>query len=222
MAKLLIVDDEKKIVEALREYAQFEGFEAETAEDGFDALQKAKNNAYDFIIMDIMMPKLDGFSAVKKIREFSNVPVLMLSARGEEYDKLHGFDLGIDDYVVKPFSPRELMARVRAILKRGESKRDTKLVFEGLVIDEAARNVFADGQKLNLTPKEYELLFYLLRNRGIAVSREQILTEVWGYDYFGDDRTIDSHIRMLRGNLGVYEKFIVTLRGHGYKFEAEV
>lgn len=218
--RLLIVDDESGIREILREYAQNEGYTVVEAEDGKAAIAKAQIGEYTAIVLDVMMPEVDGWTVLREIRRTNKVPVLMLSARGEEYDKLHGFDIGIDDYVVKPFSPRELMARVKAILKRGESKKETKLEFEGLLIDEAARNVFADGQKLSLTPKEYELLFYLVRNRGIAVSREQILTEVWGYDYFGDDRTIDSHIRMLRGNLGVYEKFVVTLRGHGYKFEA--
>lgn len=219
MQKILIVDDEIKIREVLKEYAIFEGFDTDVAENGFEAVQKAKENDYDIILMDVMMPKLDGFSAVKKIKETKDVKILMLSARGEEYDKLFGFEIGVDDYVVKPFSPKEVMARIKAILKRGKNQ-STDLIFEGLKIDEAGRNVFVDNEKINLTPKEYELLFYLVRNRGIAIARDKLLSEVWGYDYFGDDRTIDTHIKMLRNNLGKYEKFIVTLRGLGYKFEA--
>lgn len=220
MAKLLIVDDEIKIREVLKEYAEFEGYECEMCEDGMQAVKLCRDNNYDLIIMDVMMPKLDGFSAVKKIKETKDVRVLMLSARGEEYDKLFGFELGIDDYVVKPFSPKEVMARVKAIIKRQVGNVNGCLEFEGLKVDEAGRNVYVNSNKVSLTPKEFDLLFYLVRNRGLAVSREQLLSEVWGYDYFGDDRTIDTHIKMLRNSLGEYEKFIVTLRGHGYKFEA--
>lgn len=222
MYKILIVDDEEMIREALKEYAEFEGFEVDMAADGFEAVAKCRKNDYDLVIMDIMMPKLDGFSAVKKIKEEKDVKVLMLSARGEEYDKLFSFEIGADDYVVKPFSPKEVMARIKAIIRRGAGAVGVKpevLNFEGLSIDEAGRNVLSDGKKLSLTPKEYDLLFYLVRNRGIAVSREKILSEVWGYDFYGDDRTIDTHIKMLRNNLGAYGKFIVTLRGLGYKFE---
>ncbi len=222
MSKLLIVDDEENIIMVLKEYALFEGFEVETASNGFEAIETAKNKNIDLIIMDIMMEKLDGFTAVKKIKEFKDIPVIMLSARAEEYDKLFSFELGVDDYIVKPFSPKEVMARAKAILRRSEQhnpNENTVLEFEGLKIDEAGRNVFVDGEKVNLTPKEYDLLFYLVRNRGIALSREKLLSEIWGYDYFGDDRTIDTHIKMLRNSIGEYSKFIFTLRGLGYKFE---
>ena len=224
MQKLLIVDDEIKIVEVLREYAEFEHYLVDSACNGMEAIQKCAQNVYDLVIMDIMMPKLDGFSAVKEIRKTSDVPVIMLSARSEEYDKLFGFELGIDDYVVKPFSPKEVMARVTAILKRGKSaKSDLErdiLTFEGLQIDIAGRNVLVNGQKAELTPKEYELLFYMVKNSGIALSREKLLQDVWGFEFYGDDRTVDTHIKMLRSNLKEYRKFIITLRSLGYKFEA--
>ena len=224
MYKILIVDDEEKIREVLAEYAEFEGFESDQAADGMEAVNKCKNNDYDIILMDIMMPKLDGYSAVKEIRKFKDIPVIMLSARGEEYDKLFGFEIGADDYVVKPFSPKEVMARVNAVLKRNNQSKNNKNVnsavkFEGLEIDMLGRNVFVDGQKAELTPKEYELLFYMVNNKGIALSREKLLSDVWGYDFYGDDRTVDTHIKMLRSNLKEYRKFIVTLRGMGYKFE---
>lgn len=220
MAKILVVDDEIKIQEVLREYAEFEGHEVDTASDGMEAVKLAKENEYDLIIMDIMMPKLDGFSAVKEIKKTKDIPVLMLSARSEEYDKLFAFELSVDDYVTKPFSPKEVMARIGAILRRHE-KSTGSLNFEGLEIDEAGRNVVVDGEKVSMTPKEYELLFYLVRNRGIAVSREKLLTDVWGFDFFGDDRTVDTHIKMLRSSLGKYRDRIVTLRGLGYKFEEQ-
>ena len=218
MAKLLIVDDEVKIREVLREYALFDGYEADEAADGMEAVLKAKDNKYDLIIMDVMMPRLDGYSAVKEIRKSLDTPVLMLSARVEEYDKLFGFEIGVDDYVTKPFSPKEVMARVSAILKRGRQK-SRAIKSDGLEIDVAGRNVFVDGAKAEMTPKEYELLFYLAENAGIAVSREKLLTDVWGYDFFGDDRTVDTHIKMLRASLGPYRDKIVTLRGLGYKLE---
>lgn len=226
MYKILVVDDEENIREVIREYAEFEGHEVDEACDGMEAVEKAKAKDYDIIIMDIMMPRLDGYLACKEIRKFKQTPVLMLSARGEEYDKLFGFELGIDDYVVKPFSPKEVMARVNAIIKRNAVSAAASGVhsdiekFEGLEINFASRNVFIDGEKANLTPKEYDLLFFLVRNKNIALSRNKLLEEVWGYDFFGDDRTIDTHIKMLRNNLGPYRKFIVTLRGLGYKFEA--
>lgn len=223
MYKILIVDDEQKIREVLREYAEYEGHSVTEAVDGMQAVELAKSEDFDIIIMDVMMPRLDGFSACKEIRKFKQVPVLMLSARGEEYDKLFGFEIGIDDYVVKPFSPKEVLARINAIIKRNKpveaaAKTD---VFEGLEINYTARTVTINGQKANLTPKEYDLLFYLVRNKGIALSRDKLLEDVWGYDFFGDDRTIDTHIKMLRNSLGEYRKFIVTLRGMGYKFEVE-
>ncbi len=223
MYKILIADDEQKIREVIREYAEFEGHEVSEAVDGMQTVEMAKNEDFDIIILDVMMPKLDGFSACKEIRKFKNTPVLMLSARGEEYDKLFGFEIGADDYVVKPFSPKEVLARVNAIIKRNSPSAvpsDT-VKFEGLEINFTARSVSIDGVRASLTPKEYDLLFYLVRNKNIALSRDKLLAEVWGYDFFGDDRTIDTHIKMLRNNLGEYRKFIVTLRGMGYKFEVQ-
>lgn len=219
MARLLIVDDEAKIREVLRLYAEFEGHDCVEAEDGMQAVKLARDNNFDVIIMDVMMPKLDGYYAVKEIRKFSQVPVIMLSARTEEYDRLFGFEVGVDDYVVKPFSPKEVMARVAALLKRVNPGKGATIVFEGLEIDIPGRNVYVDGKKVNMTPKEYELLFYLAQNRGIAISREQLLSNVWGYDFYGDDRTVDTHIKMLRSSLGRYREKIVTLRGLGYKME---
>lgn len=221
--KVLIVDDEEMIRAVLREYIEFEGGEADEAQDGMEAVKKARENDYDIILMDVMMPKLDGFSAVKEIRKFKNTPVIMLSARGEEYDKLFGFEIGSDDYVTKPFSPKEVMARIHAVINRSQGaaspKRDV-YEFEGLKIDMVGRNVYVDGERAELTPKEYELLFYFVENRGVALTRERLLNQVWGYDFYGDDRTVDTHVKMLRGNLKEYRKFIVTLRGLGYKFEA--
>ena len=219
--RLLIVDDEKMIRNVVREYAEFEGFETVEAEDGMEAVEICRKEDFDCIVMDIMMPRLDGYSAVKEIHKTKQIPVIMLSARGEEYDKLFGFEIGVDDYVVKPFSPTELMARIRAVLKRSSAKSPAadKLVFEGLEINMTGREVLVDGVPASLTPKEYDLLFYLVRNKGIALSREKLLEEVWGYDFYGDDRTVDTHIKMLRNSLGEYRKFIVTLRGMGYKFD---
>ena len=222
--KLLIVDDEMKIRTIIRKYAEFDGFDVEEASDGMQAVSMCKLNSYDLLIVDVMMPELDGFSAVREIRKFSNVPVLMLSARGEEYDRIHGFEIGIDDYVVKPFSPKELMMRVQAILNRVQRSAFQNAAdvfnFEGLSVNFSARVVSIDGNRVNLSPKEYELLFYLVKNRNIALSREKLLCDVWGYDFYGDDRTVDTHIKMLRNNLGAYRDMIITLRGFGYKFEA--
>ena len=224
MAKLLVVDDEKGIREVIREYSEFNGHEVTEAEDGMTAVGFCKLNEYDLIVMDIMMPRLDGYSACKEIRKISNVPIIMLSARGEEYDKLFGFELGIDDYVVKPFSPKELMARINAVLSRNASREsDTPQVlkFDGLEIDIPGRTVTVDGERIELNPKEYDLLFYLVENKNIALSRDRLLSDIWGYDFFGDDRTIDTHIKNLRNNLGNYRDYIVTMRGVGYKFEAK-
>ena len=221
--KILIVDDEEMIRAVLREYIEFEGGEADEACDGMDAVKMARENNYDVILMDVMMPRLDGFSAVKEIRKFKQTPVIMLSARGEEYDKLFGFEIGSDDYVTKPFSPKEVMARIHAVMKRGKPVREGDgqiYEFEGLRIDMAGRSVTVDGEKAELTPKEYELLFYFVQNNGVALTRERLLNKVGGYDFYGDDRTVDTHVKMLRGNLKEYRKFIVTLRGLGYKFEA--
>lgn len=222
--RVLIVDDEAMIRNVLKEYVEFEGNEAFEASDGMQAVKLCKENDYDIILMDVMMPMLDGFSAVKEIHKSKDIPVIMLSARGEEYDKLFGFEMGADDYVTKPFSPKEVMARIAAVTKRHKAgaagqKREIEK-FEGLEIDMKGRNVYVDRQKLELTPKEYELLFYLVKNKGIALSREKLLSDVWGFDFYGDDRTVDTHIKMLRSNLKEYRKFIVTLRGLGYKFEA--
>lgn len=227
MYRILVVDDEENIREVIKEYAEFEGHEVSEACDGMQAIEMVKNNDYDIIIMDVMMPRLDGYSASKEIRKIKQIPVLMLSARGEEYDKLFGFEIGIDDYVVKPFSPKEVMARVNAIVKRNSSAQapaapaPETVKFGGLEINFTSRDVYIDGVKANLTPKEYDLLFYLVRNKNIALTRNKLLEEVWGYDFFGDDRTIDTHIKMLRNNLGPYRNYIVTLRGMGYKFEAD-
>lgn len=221
MAKILVVDDEIKIREIIKEYAEFEGYEVAQAEDGMQAVEMVKNQDFDIIIMDVMMPKLDGYSACKEIRKIKQIPVIMLSARGEEYDKLFGFEIGVDDYVVKPFSPKELMARIRAVLNRASASQRTEDVirYEGLEINFTAREVKIDGKKVSMTPKEYDLLFYLVKNMNIALSREKLLEEVWGFDFYGDDRTVDTHIKMLRNSLGKYRNLIVTLRGMGYKFE---
>ena len=215
MAKILVVDDEIKIREIIKEYAEFEGYEVAQAEDGMQAVEMVKNQDFD------MMPKLDGYSACKEIRKIKQIPVIMLSARGEEYDKLFGFEIGVDDYVVKPFSPKELMARIRAVLNRASASQRTEDVirYEGLEINFTAREVKIDGKKVSMTPKEYDLLFYLVKNMNIALSREKLLEEVWGFDFYGDDRTVDTHIKMLRNSLGKYRNLIVTLRGMGYKFE---
>ena len=226
MYTILVVDDEEKIRALIRKYAEFEGNTVAEAANGMEAVRLVRENPqiYDIIVMDVMMPELDGFSAVAEIRKVTSVPVLMLSARGEEYDKIHGFELGIDDYVVKPFSPKELMMRIHAILKRtqistgAEAKHDV-LRFEGLVIDFTGRIVTVDDQRIDLSPKEYDLLFYMARNKDIALTREKLISNVWGYDFYGDDRTLDTHIKLLRKSLGPYSRFIVTLRGVGYRFE---
>ncbi len=225
MAHILIVDDEANIRRVVREYAEFEGYEVTEAENGMEAVNLCHENDYDLIIMDVMMPRLDGYSACKEIHKTKQIPVIMLSARGEEYDKLFGFEIGVDDYVVKPFSPKELMARVKVVLKRSAQSiaaaAPDKYVFEGLEVNISGREVYVNGQKAAMTPKEYDLLFFLVKNRNIALSRDKLLEEVWGYDFFGDDRTVDTHIKMLRNSLGEYRRFIVTLRGMGYKFEAD-
>ena len=225
MSKLLITDDEFRIRELIKKYALYEGHEVDEAENGEQAVLKCRNNTYDLIIMDIMMPVMDGFEAVAQIRRFSTTPIIMLSARGEEYDRLTGFESGVDDYVVKPFSPKELMMRVSAVLRRtgGADASDPKniFVYKGLSIDFAARVVTVDGERIQLTPREYELLFYMVNNKGLALTREQLISKVWGYDFYGDDRTLDTHIKLLRKSLGDYAPLIVTLRGVGYRFEAK-
>ena len=225
MSKLLVVDDEFRIRQIIRKYAEFEGHTVEEAVDGMQAIEVCRRQSFDLIIMDVMMPELDGFSACREIRKFSSTPIIMLSARGEEYDKIHGFELGSDAYVVKPFSPKEPMMRVNAVIKRTNGKADgdtaKKDVFEyqGLVVDFSARIVSIDGKRVEMTPKEYELFFYMVKNKGLALTREKLISEVWGYDFFGDERTLDTHIKLLRKSLGEYSKCIVTLRGVGYRFE---
>ncbi|KXO14765.1 putative transcriptional regulatory protein ResD [Clostridiales bacterium KA00134] len=223
MFKILVVDDEAKIREVIKTYAEFEGHEVTQACDGIEAVELCKNNDYDVIVMDIMMPRLDGFSAYKEIKKIKNIPVLMLSARGEEFDKLFGFEIGIDDYVVKPFSPKELMARLKVIVSRNKKTIDNEILkFEGLEIDLDGRVVFVDGKKVDMTPKEYDLLTFLVKNENIALSRDKLLNKVWGYDFYGDDRTVDTHIKMLRNSIKEYRKFIVTVRGIGYKFDTRI
>ena len=221
MAKLLIADDEPKIRELIAKYAIHEGHTVRQAENGEEAVELCRLEDFDLVILDVMMPVMDGFSACREIRREKNVPVLMLSARGEEYDRIHGFELGVDDYVVKPFSPKELMLRVQAILRRGTSAPHQQMQSQGLRVDESARLVYVDGTRIKLPPKQYDLLVYLMHNKGLALSREQLLTHVWGYEYFGDDRTLDTHMKLLRKELGPYAEKIVTLRGVGYRFEEE-
>ncbi|MBQ3183261.1 MAG: response regulator transcription factor [Clostridia bacterium] len=221
MYNILICDDELMIRKLIRKYAEFEGHSVDEASNGMEAVAKCRNNSYDLVIMDIMMPELDGFSACREIRKSSSLPIIMLSARGEEYDRINGFELGVDDYVVKPFSPKELMLRINAIMKRtaGSESKNEIIEIEGLTADLTARTVTIDGERVDMSPKEYDLFFYMLRNRNIALTREKLITEVWGYDFYGDDRTLDTHIKLLRKSLGKYSKLIVTLRGVGYRFE---
>ncbi len=227
MDRILVVDDEARIRSMIRKYAEFEGYEVIEAGDGMEAVNLCRRQEFDIIIMDIMMPELDGFSACREIRKKSSVPIIMLSARSEEYDRINGFEIGVDDYVVKPFSPRELMLRVEAVLKRvrrgAEAVRSKNEVVRldngGLVVDLTAHIVTVDGVRADLSPKEYLLLFYLLRNKNIALSREKLMSEVWGYDFYGDARTLDTHIKLLRKSLGKYSEHIVTVRGVGYRFE---
>ena len=228
MYHLLIVDDEVRIRSIIKKYAEFEGHTVTEAADGMEAVHLVRNTKFDIVIMDIMMPELDGFSACREIRKVSDVPIIMLSARGEEYDKINGFELGIDDYVVKPFSPKELMLRIEAVMKRIKRRESDKARKEnvvisldggGLVADVTARIVYIDGARVDMSPKEYDLFFYMLENKNIALSREKLISDVWGYDFFGDVRTLDTHIKLLRRSLGRYSRMIVTLRGVGYRFE---
>ncbi len=231
MYHILVVDDEVRIRSIIRKYAEFEGHTVTEAGDGMEAVLLCRSNTYDCIIMDIMMPELDGFSACREIRKISQTPIIMLSARGEEYDKINGFELGIDDYVMKPFSPKELMLRVGAIMKRltpaqpsvGGQKPNVIVELDGggLVADLTARLVYIRGERVEMSPKEYDLFFFMLSNRNIALSREKLICEVWGYDFYGDARTLDTHIKLLRKSLGEYSKYIVTLRGVGYRFEGQ-
>ncbi len=216
--KLLIVDDEKLIRDVIKTYAEIENYETLEAEDGFQALEIVKKEKIDLIVLDIMMPKMDGMTFLEEIKKDKNIPVIILSARNEEYDKLRGFDLGTDDYLTKPFSPKELLARIKAILKRSGKMIPNNYEYKGLKIDYPARSVYIDNEEVKLTLKEYELLCYFVTNENIALSRNQLLNKIWGYDFYGDDRTIDTHVKMLRNNLGKYRDLIVTVRGVGYKF----
>lgn len=228
MKKILVVDDEEKIRLIIKKYGEFEGYVIKEAADGMEAIELCRSEDFDLVIMDVMMPELDGFSACREIKKIKDIPVIMLSARGEEYDRIHGFESGVDDYVVKPFSPKELMMRVNVVISRHSAIKDKETraeehdiyKVEGLEVDFTGRVVTVDGEKAVMTPKEYDLLFYMVRNRGIALTREKLITEVWGYDYYGDDRTLDTHIKLLRGNLGKYRNYIVTLRNVGYRFES--
>ena len=228
MYHILVVDDESRIRSIIKKYAEFEGHTVTEAGDGMEAVVLCRKETFDLIIMDIMMPELDGFSACREIRKITQTPIIMLSARGEEYDKINGFELGIDDYVVKPFSPKELMLRIEAVMKRvrrnpTEKKKKENVIISldngGLRADVTARLVFIDGERVDMSPKEYDLFFYMLDNRNVALSREKLISDVWGYDFFGDVRTLDTHIKLLRKSLGRYAELIVTLRGVGYRFE---
>ena len=222
VSTILLVDDDPKIRDIIKEYMAIGDFTLLEASDGLEALKRVEENLIDLIVLDVMMPKLDGWQTLREIRKSHRIPVIMLSARGEEYDKLLGFEMGVDDYVVKPFSPRELLARIKAVLARATTPvtdSDSKLIFDGLILDANARTVDREGERLSLTPKEYELLYFLMQNPRHAFSREQLLSAVWGYDFYGDDRTVDTHIKMLREHLGDYRNFIVTVWGVGYKFE---
>ena len=216
--RVLVVDDEELIRDVIKEYLVLENYEVYEAENGLEAIELVKNNNFDIIIMDIMMPKMDGYTACKEIKKIKDIPFIMLSARGEEYDKLIGFDLGIDDYVTKPFSPKELVARIKAVTKRKDNESSV-YVIEGIKLDNIAHDVYIDGEKIYLTPKEYDLLKYFIDNKNIALSREKLLSTIWGYDFYGDDRTIDTHVKTLRKHLGKYKNMVVTVRGMGYKFQ---
>lgn len=228
MYRILMVDDEEKIRAFVKKYAAFEGHEVTEAGNGMEAVEICKTKDFDIIIMDIMMPELDGFSACREIRKTKSTPIIMLSARGEEYDRINGFETGIDDYVVKPFSPKELMLRVDAIMRRvnaakapAEESENDVFTCEGLTVDFTARLVYIDGGRIDMSPKEYDLLLYMVKNKGVALTRNRLIEEIWGYEYDGDDRTLDTHIKLMRRNLGDYARFIVTLRGVGYRFETD-
>jgi len=232
MYNILVVDDEEMIRRMIAKSAVREGHTVTEAGDGIQAIELCRNGSFDVMIIDIMMPELDGFSACREIRKFSSIPIIMLSARGEEYDKINGFEIGIDDYVVKPFSPKELMLRINALMKRASGRAAAEVPVQpknevielangGLKADLSARIVYVDGKRAEMTPKEYDLFFYMLKNKNIALTRERLISEVWGYDYFGDDRTLDTHIKLLRKSLGRYADYVVTLRGVGYRFDAE-
>lgn len=221
MEKILVVDDEENIRAIIRKYGAFEGYEVAEACDGMQAIDMVKANDFDVVILDVMMPELDGFSTCNEIKKLKDVPVIMLSARGEEYDRIHGFEVGVDDYVVKPFSPKELMMRVNVVIgrKQGTTAKTDIFEYETLKINFTARTVEIDSKRVDMSPKEYDLLFYFVKNRNIALSREKLINEVWGYDYYGDERTLDTHIKQLRNSLAQYRDCLITLRGVGYRFD---
>ncbi len=216
---ILVVDDEQLLRNVIKEYLESINLKVYEAENGIEALKVFKEENIDLIILDIMMPKMDGYETIKEIRKTSNVPVIMLTAKSEELDKLNSFNLGVDDYVTKPFSPKELVARVKAILKRSGVKEE--YTYKTLRIDYKGRKVTINNKEISLTPKEYELLTYFIKNEGIALSREQLLNVIWGYDFYGDDRTVDTHIKMLRHSLKEYKDLIKTVRSVGYKYETK-
>ena len=216
---ILIVDDETLIREVIKEYCLKENYNVYEASNGIEAVDYVKNKDIDLIIMDIMMPKMDGYSSIKEIKKIKDIPCLVLSARKEEFDKLAGFELGIDDYMTKPFSPKELIARIKAILKRTNNTCKSEYIYKNLKLDILGRTLYINNKEINITPKEFDLFLYMLENKGIALSRESLLTNVWGYDFYGDDRTVDTHIKMLRKNLGEYRNLIKTVRAVGYKYE---
>lgn len=219
--KILIIDDEEMIREVIKEYSEDAGYQTDEAENGKIALEKINKNTYDLLILDIMMPEMDGFTVLKNIPREKKIPTIVLSARGDEYDKLNGFDLGIDDYLTKPFSPKELIARIKAVLNRTQKNLPTLYRYKTLEVNFSAHTLKIDDKIINITPKEFEILTYLIENKDIAISREQLLSKLWGYDFFCDDRTVDTHIKMLRSNLGIYRNLIETVRGVGYKFSDE-
>ena len=230
MYDILVVDDEMRIRSLIRKYAEFEGHTVTEAQDGMEAVRMCRSHEFDIILMDIMMPELDGFSACREIRKTCTTPIIMLSARGEEYDKINGFSIGIDDYVVKPFSPKELMLRIEAIMKRVKKpdvshptgSNQIRSYDDGrFCVDLTARVVTIDGEKTDMTPKEFDLLAYLIQNPNMALSRDQLIEKVWGNDFFGDDSTLSTHVKYLRKRLGRYGDSIVTLRGVGYRFDGK-
>lgn len=217
--RILVVDDEKLIREVIKEYLLKEKYEVIEAENGQEAIDACNTNDIDLIILDIMMPKMDGYTAYKEIRQNKRIPTIILSARSEEYDKLLGFDLGIDDFLAKPFSPKELVARVKAVSRRNSDTPEDEFIYNDLKVDFKGRVISINDDEIKVTPKEFELLSYFIKNKNIAISRETLLNKIWGYDFFGDDRTVDTHIKMLRNSLGKYRDLIVTVRGIGYKLE---
>lgn len=221
MARLLIVDDEEKIREMIGKYATHEGYEVVLANDGKKALDVFNNQDFDLVILDVMMPEMDGYETLKKMKEIKDVPCIFLTALGQEYDRIYGFDIGAEDYVTKPFSLKELMMRIKVILKR-ENKSTSKIAVKDMILDEDAHTVTINGERIDLANKEYELLLYLLNNIGNALTRQQIISKVWGYEYDSDDRTLDTHMKLLRKDLKEYGNYITTIRGVGYRFEKEI